>query len=128
MTKGRPMDLLKDNYNIPQGKCASDTNPDAWFPDITGESRPSRRALLPVALEAKRAIDICNTCPAQEKCKEAGMDPLNLTYGIWGGTLPPERITATGKTYARYSDEGKALYTMQGLKPYFNEVGLETNW
>jgi len=126
--KGRPVDLLKDNYNIPKGKCASDTNPDAWFPDINVKHRPSRRILLPIALEAKRAVDICNTCPAQEKCKEAGMDNLNLTHGIWGGTLPGERMAATGKTYARYSDEGRAMYTMQALKPYFNEVGLETNW
>lgn len=127
MTRGIP-NFLESVIKLPDGKCASDTNPDAWFPDIVGKARPSRKRLLPIAQEAKRAIDICNACPTKDKCLEAGMDPLNLSYGIWGGTLPPERHAMAGISFSEGSDVGRAMRTMQGLKPYFNEVGLETNW
>lgn len=110
--------------NIVVGKCSSDTNPDAWFPDIIGAGAPSRKKYLPIALEVKRAIDICKTCDVKDKCLAIGMEPVNLPYGIWGGLLPHERIRATGKKFARYSDEGRALHTMQSLQPYFDEVGI----
>lgn len=110
--------------DILAGKCFADTNPDAWFPDIVGAGAPSRKRCLPVALEAKRAIDICNTCDVRERCLAIGMEPVNLPYGIWGGKLPHERIKASGKEFAPLGDEGKALRTMQALQPYFDEVGI----
>lgn len=120
--------LLQEAMKVPPGKCSSDTNPDAWFPEIIGRGRTSKARGRALAVETKRAVGICNTCPAKQECLEAGMDPLNLPFGIWGGTLPPERIAATGKNYSRYSDEGIAMYSMQGLKQYFIEVGMEVNW
>lgn len=120
--------LLQEAMKIPDGDCRSDTNPDAWFPDFGGRGRVPVSKYKAIAAETKRAIDICNACPAKKECLEAGMDPVNLPYGIWGGTLPPERMLASGKTYARNSEAGITLYGLRGLKVYLNELGLETNW
>lgn len=124
----RDVTLLLGDYHIPAGKCASDTNPDAWFPEVGRRGGITPKLYQEIAAETKRAVDICNSCPAKEKCLEAGMDPVNLPFGIWGGTLPPERMLASGKTFARYSDEGKTLFGLQGLRPYFKEAGLEGAW
>lgn len=130
--KGKP--ILNRSETMPSitvtlsaGKCSTDTNPDAWFPDVDGRGRPSRKKYLEIALETKRAVDICNTCPVKDDCLKLGMDDVNLPYGIWGGKLPHERINATGKTFARWSEEGQTLYTMQSLQKYFDEVGIGSN-
>lgn len=123
----RPQNMPTLTASLPAGKCAADTNPDAWFPEPTTTGRPSRKKRLAIALEAKRAIDICNTCPVKDECLKLGMDSVNLPYGIWGGKLPHERIKATGKTFARWSEEGQTLHYMQGLQPYLDEVGIGSN-
>lgn len=113
--------------DLSAGKCAADTNPDAWFPDIIGRGGPRISKSRAIALETKRAIDICNTCPVKKECLEVGMEDINLTYGIWGGTTPIERVKASGKTFHRWSIEGRQMYTMQALQPYFEELGIGSN-
>lgn len=83
------------------GKCASDTNPDAWFPTVQSGGRMSGvlRAMVP---EIKRAINICNTCPIKQECLERGLEPRNLAHGIWGGMLAGERIALADERGIQY--------------------------
>lgn len=102
-----------------RGLCSDDDNPDAWFPTVPNGGRADTilRRMVP---EIKYAINMCRSCPIQEKCLEEGMKPENLAYGIWGGILAGQRIAMakerglgyrvdpynTGrKVRSRYTDE-----------------------
>lgn len=83
------------------GNCSSDTNPDAWYPTVQIGGRISSvyRAMVP---EMKRAISLCNSCPAQQECLEQGLEPRNLAHGIWGGKLAGERIAMADERGIHY--------------------------
>lgn len=42
------------------------------------------------------ALRICKACPVQAECLEFALEN-DERYGIWGGTLPPERARMKGK-------------------------------
>lgn len=78
-----------------RGRCASHPDPDLWFPDQP-QGRPTTAKRKIVASKAMLAIAICDDCPIKAECLAEGMRPENLEHGIWGGTLPGERILAAG--------------------------------
>ena len=100
-----------------KGNCTEDSNPDAWFPEVPVGS-PTPKKLVPLGKETGRAIALCNSCPKQEQCLDAGMEPENLAFGIWGGMLAGERIIASGKRFTKLSDEGRALISYRALRPW----------
>lgn len=62
------------------GACAH-AEPDLFFPiSSTG------RALEQIA----KAQAICAGCPVRQACLEFALEH-DLTYGIWGGTIPEDR-------------------------------------
>ena len=89
-----------------KGNCTGDSNPDAWFPEL-GRGNPSDRKMLALATEVRRAIGECYTCPNQAECLEEGMQPKNLSYGIWGGRLPGERILMADEQGLEYMVQGR---------------------
>lgn len=108
------------------GKCSSDTNPDAWFPTVQNGGRMSGvlRAMVP---EIKRAISICNSCPAQEECLEEGLQPRNLAHGIWGGKFAGERIAIADERGINYlrplHNKGRKLGTYIRTKSGVSPIG-----
>ena len=88
------------------GNCTGDSNPDAWFPELTRGS-PSDTKMLSLAIEVRRAIGECFTCPNQAGCLEEGMQPKNLSYGIWGGRLAGERILMADEQGIDYMVQGR---------------------
>ena len=58
--------------------CASDPDPDRWFPE--------RTATQHLHLELKR---ICDGCPLQLKCLDYALK--NDVIGFWGGTTMAQR-------------------------------------
>ena len=81
-----------------EGLCTSHENPDLWFED-SGDLFEKRLGSKNPNLKFKQrvenileAIAICNKCPIRTDCLSEGMKENNLDYGIWGGTLPGERI------------------------------------
>jgi len=99
------------------GNCTGDSNPDAWFPEIS-RGMPTPKRMMPLGKETGRAIALCNSCPKQEECLDEGMKPENLAFGIWGGMLAGERVIMTGKRFNKLSDEGRALISYRALKPW----------
>ena len=75
-----------------RGNCTSDDNPDAWFPTMPTTGGNVATIMKNLAPDIKYAIGMCSRCPVRDKCLEEGMKPENLAYGIWGGTLPGQRI------------------------------------
>lgn len=88
------------------GNCTGDSNPDAWFPELT-RGNPSDTKMLALATEVRRAIGECYTCPNQAKCLEEGMQPKNLSYGIWGGRLAGERMLMADEQGIEYMVDGR---------------------
>ena len=88
------------------GNCTGDANPDAWFPELT-RGNPSDTKMLALAIEVRRAIGECYTCPNQAECLEEGMQPKNLSYGIWGGKLAGERMLMADEQGIEYMVDGR---------------------
>ncbi len=58
-----------------------DTDPDLFFPvGTTG----------PAVDQIASAKEVCNTCPAQNKCLDFALT-TNQDSGVWGGTSEDER-------------------------------------
>ena len=89
-----------------KGNCTGDSNPDAWFPELT-RGNPSDTKMLALAIEVRRAIGECYTCPNQAECLEEGMQPKNLSYGIWGGRLAGERMLMADEQGIEYMVDGR---------------------
>lgn len=66
----------------------SGLHPDVWFPDLErGEKRNAS------AEDALLALQVCASCPIQKACLNFAMqDQDAIGYGIYGGTLPYERL------------------------------------
>ena len=71
-------------------------NPDQWFLALPIRGQKQRQEEL-VVERTRQAIDTCTMCPAQIACLEIGMLPENLHWGVWGGTLPAERLAKAGR-------------------------------
>jgi len=79
-----------------------ESDPELWFPNPY-DFRAPRKGNTPHKDEGMRkvllAMRICADCPlkADGSCLEMAMsDITTIEYGIWGGTLPLERLNAVG--------------------------------
>ena len=84
-----------------QGLCTGHENPDLWFSEsIDSDAKTSHtnensaEYKLRIA-NVRTALAICNVCPSKAACFDEGMKKENLDNGIWGGTLPGERLVLT---------------------------------
>lgn len=99
-----------------QGNCTGDSNPDYWYPEIP-IGRPSAQFVERLTRETEYALKLCSACPVKDTCLAEGMKTEtvrgtieawgNLPFGIWGGTLPHERLQMVGIT--RQSSSGWAV-------------------
>lgn len=88
-----------------KGNCAGDENPDYWYPELPS-GRPGTNTLRKLAEQTNYALTLCSTCPIKEECLQEGMKTEqmrgkvvgwgNLPFGIWGGTMPYERLAMAG--------------------------------
>jgi len=85
-----------------QGLCTGHENPDLWFSESidsdiqnnrVNENSPEYKQRM---ANVKTALAICNTCPTKAECFDEGMKKENLDNGIWGGSLPGERVLLAG--------------------------------
>jgi len=92
--------------DISNGLCVNHKDPDLWFAGeaekIEGEvwtnSKDQKRRLQLEVDKAASALAVCRNCPAKDNCLQLGLRGLpQITYGIYGGTLPAERMAMMGK-------------------------------
>jgi hypothetical protein len=94
------------DLDVSNGLCVKHDDPDLWF---AGEAEKefgekwtyNREQRQKVALEvdkATQALAICNNCPAKVNCLELGMRGTQIYYGIYGGTMPGERLLKLGRS------------------------------
>lgn len=84
------------------------SNPEQWFLDLPTAGQKQAKEEL-VVKRTRQAIDTCNLCPARVKCLELGMLTENLHWGIWGGTLPAERLLKVGEYVDRIEERFMVL-------------------
>jgi len=65
-------------------KVPCEWKPEWWFPEDIAD--PKTREVA-----TKAALDGCKKCPVQDACFDYALE-TNQKHGIWGGSLPSERI------------------------------------
>ena len=102
--RGNKSRVYKANeYNQIQGLCTGSSDPDLWFSD-TPPQLEGRRGYVPEPQKREMvartivALSICAICPSKQACLEEGMKPQNIDFGVWGGTLPGERLMNTNRS------------------------------
>ena len=119
MRKGARSRIYKNNeYLQVQGLCTGSSDPDLWFSD-TPDQLPGKRGVVTTKMKARMvartvaALSICAICPSKKSCLEEGMKPQNIEYGVWGGTLPGERIPMTGRSLTSSDTVNKISFAKQ---------------
>jgi hypothetical protein len=89
--------------DVSNGTCLSHDEPDIWFAGEVDLADPnsSVNTNSPEARkqveDAIMALSICRNCPAKNDCLEIGMSGDSLHFGIYGGTMPGERLAMMGR-------------------------------
>jgi hypothetical protein len=88
----------------------------------------SRDALEVLTKQTKYALQLCSSCPVKDECLAEGMKQEemrgsiigwgNLPFGIWGNTMPHERLEKVGITPR--TSRGNAVKQAFALK---NQMG-----
>ena len=78
------------------GSCTGHKEPNLWYLNLP-RGKPSERQKRTLLDKVERARSICNECPIQSPCLDKGMEPENLSFGMWGGLLAGERIEGAVK-------------------------------
>ena len=101
-------------------KLACKDNPDQWFPSLVyGGDRvsPKRNERNEkIVAQTRKALALCQACPARKQCLALGMQEDNLEWGIWGGEMPGQRLFKAGK---KMSVAEARLMTMLGIEPQY---------
>lgn len=87
--------------------CTNHSDPDLWFPEYPSH-KPSAEQIEVLVDRTIYALTICNQCPVKQECLDIGMRYVNIEQGIWGGTLPGERLVAAGRSL-KYKHAGDAV-------------------
>lgn len=103
MNKGAGSRIYNSNeYNEIVGLCSGNPDPGLWFSDTpdteSGKGKPNLATKHKMIARTIEAINICGRCPVQRECLQEGMKPQNSEYGVWGGTLPGERLIDIGRS------------------------------
>lgn len=65
-------------------KVPCEWQPSYWFPEDIADPRKRAEA-------TREAIKGCKACPVKDQCFDYALES-NQKYGIWGGSLPSDRI------------------------------------
>lgn len=101
------------NLELTKGLCANNPDPDLWFSQENFDkgSRPTEHDKEVLVIRTLTALNICKKCPIKDTCLAEGMKEDNLDWGIWGGTLPAERLAVAGKPMAGHDRYNKVLFS-----------------
>ena len=91
--------------DLSEGLCASHDDPDLWFAgevelaegEVWRNTRDQTRRVNIEIDKAISALSVCKNCPVKQDCLELGMRGPQLQFGIYGGTMPGERMAMMGK-------------------------------
>lgn len=119
MNRGaRPRVYKNNEYNQLVGLCTGSSDPDLWFSD-TSDQNNGKGKQLPPEVKARMiartlaALSICSICPIKDACLAEGMKAQNIDFGVWGGTLPGERLANTNRSRKSRDVINKMVFAKQ---------------
>lgn len=92
--------------DVSSGLCANHDDPDLWFAgeveqeegEVWRNTKDQRRRYNAEVDKAISALAVCKNCPAKDNCLQLGLRGLpQASFGIYGGTMPAERLGILGK-------------------------------
>jgi hypothetical protein len=98
--------MHEDKYlDLSQGLCKNHDDPDLWFAgevelaegEVWRNTRDQTRRVNIEIDKAISALSVCKNCPVKQDCLELGMRGPQLHFGIYGGTMPGERLVMVGR-------------------------------
>jgi hypothetical protein len=112
------------DLDVSNGLCVGHDDPDIWFGGEAekefGEkwtnTREQRQRAQAEVDKAVAALSICKNCPAKVDCLELGMRGPQLHYGIYGGTMPGERLLMLGKSIKKATLANKVNFARKVRK------------
>ncbi len=119
------------DLDLSDGLCANSDDPDLWFAGevetVEGEvwrnTKDQRRRYNLEVEKAASAVSVCKNCPVKKDCLELGMRGTQIHYGIYGGTMPGERLTALGHSPKKGEVANKIVFARK-VRALIKERGL----
>lgn len=117
--------------DLSDGLCANHDDPDLWFAgevelaegEIWRNTRDQTRRVNIEINKAVSALSVCKNCPVKEDCLELGMRGPQLHFGIYGGTMPGERLIASGRSVKNAEIANKIKFATK-VRNLIKERGL----
>jgi hypothetical protein len=106
------------DLDVSNGLCVGHDNPDLWFAgevdrddnEVWVNTREQRGRLKLEVDKAVAALSICSNCPAKINCLELGMRGQQRYFGIYGGTMPGERLVMLRKSMKKATLANKLAF------------------
>lgn len=106
------------DLDVSNGLCVNHDNPDLWFAgevdrddnEVWTNNREQRSRLKLEVDKAVSALSVCSNCPAKVNCLELGMRGPQKYFGIYGGTMPGERLVMLGKSMRKATLANKLAF------------------
>lgn len=83
----KPVDVGSHYRWADRAACWDHRHPRWWTDEPVGPRNE-------LTAGARQALAVCSGCPVRRECLDAALEE-SAQIGIWGGTLPLERKTAT---------------------------------
>lgn len=112
------------DLDVSNGLCVGHENPDLWFAgevdrddnEVWTNTREQRGRLKLEVDKAVSALSVCSNCPAKVNCLELGMRGPQRYFGIYGGTMPGERLVMLGKSMKKATLANKLAFARKVRK------------
>lgn len=120
------------DIDISNGLCVNHDDPDLWFAgeveladgEVWLNTRDQTRRVNLEVDKAITALSICKSCPAKEDCLELGMRGAQMYFGIYGGTMPGERLIKLGKSMKNKHNQNKLSFANK-VRKTMRERGID---
>lgn len=112
------------DLDVSNGLCVGHDDPDIWFGGEAekefGErwvnTKEQRQRAQAEVDKAVAALSVCSNCPAKVNCLELGKRGPQLYYGIYGGTMPGERLLMLGRSVKKATLANKVNFARKVRK------------
>jgi len=120
------------DIDISNGLCVNHDDPDLWFAgeveladgEVWLNTRDQTRRVNLEVDKAITALSICKSCPAKDDCLELGMRGAQMYFGIYGGTMPGERLLKLGKSMKNKHNQNKLSFANK-VRKTMRERGID---
>lgn len=112
------------DLDVSNGLCVGHDDPDLWFAgevdkeldEVWTNSKEQRQRTQVEIDKAVVALSVCKNCPAKVNCLELGNRGTQIYFGIYGGTMPGERLIMAGRSVKKAEYASKVKFARKVRK------------